>query len=315
MELIETALNQSFEIGKKSLKFGEVATYIPELAKADKYSLGISLYLKNGATFNVGDVDTRFTIQSISKIINLIVAINRFGEGRVFDKVGAEPSGEAFNSLIELDTRHNKPFNPMINSGAIAVASMLVKHVSFEDMTELVQKICHDDEIVLNEEVYNSEMANISRNRSIAYLLESKGIMQAGVEESLEFYTKMCSLNVTAKNLARMAAILALDGIDPDTGEELVATRPTEIVKTIMLTCGMYDGSGEFALNVGIPTKSGVGGGLLSVADNRMGIGVYGPSLDSKGNCMAARPVMEHLSRALKLHIFDQTSPIDELFE
>ena len=313
MEYIEKALNESYELGKKVLRMGEVATYIPELSKADKYSLGVSLYLKNGQTFNLGDVDTRFTIQSISKIINLITAINLFGEGRVFDKVGAEPSGEAFNSLIELDTKHNKPFNPMVNSGAIAVASMLVGHVSFEDMTSHVQKICHDEEIILNEDVYNSEMANISRNRSIAYLLESKGIMMADVEESLEFYTKMCSLNVTSKNLARMAAILAMDGIDPDTGEQLVPTRPTEIVKTIMLTCGMYDGSGEFALNVGIPTKSGVGGGLLSVADNRMGIGVYGPSLDRKGNCVAARPLLEHLSRALKLHIFDQSSPIDDI--
>ena len=217
-----------------------------------------------------------------------------------------EPSGEAFNSLVELDLNSNKPFNPMINSGALTVSSLLLPEFSFEEMTEYARKVCLDSEIEMNEAVFQSEMSNVSRNRAIAYLLESKGIIENDVEKSLELYTKMCSLNVTAESLANFGMILAADGINPATGERLISAQAAEIAKTIMLTCGMYDGSGEFAVYVGIPTKSGVGGGLLSVADDKMGIGVYGPSLDEKGNCIAGRPVLEYLSKELGLHIFDR---------
>ena len=145
----------------------------------------------------------------------------------------------------------------------------------------------------------------MSRNKSIAYLLESKDIIYNDVDESLELYTKMCSLNVTTKSLANLGIILAMDGLDPATGQQVIRKRVCETVKTIMLTCGMYDGSGEFAVRVGMPSKSGVGGGLLSVADDKVGIGIYGPSLDEKGNCIAGRPILEYLSKMLRLHIFD----------
>ena len=147
-ELFRNALKDALSLGYKAIPYGEVATYIPELGKADKNALGIAVRLNDGDLITAGDCSTRFSIQSISKIITLLVALERFGSKAVFDRVGMEPSGEAFNSLIELDTRHNKPFNPMVNSGAIAVASMLVGHVTFEEMTELVQRICHDEDIV-----------------------------------------------------------------------------------------------------------------------------------------------------------------------
>jgi len=294
---------KAFEKGKEAIPLGNVATYIPELGKADKNSLGLSIYTDDGQHINIGDTQTRFTMQSISKIVSLAAALEVCGFDNVFEKVGMEPSGEAFNSLVELDLNSNRPFNPMINSGALTVASLLLPKMSFLDLADYTRLICLDEEITFNEAVYKSEMANVSRNRAIAYLLESKGIIENGVEESLSLYTKMCSLNVTAESLANFGMVLALEGKNPVSGEQLMNPKVAQIVKTIMLTCGMYDGSGEFAVRVGIPTKSGVGGGLLSVVDKKMGIGIYGPSLDEKGNCIAGRPLLEYLSKELNLHI------------
>ncbi|MBQ3963992.1 MAG: glutaminase A [Firmicutes bacterium] len=310
---VNKILEQAYERGLAAAAHGEVATYIPELSKANPLDLGISLCLPDGTRYEIGDVEKRFTIQSISKVISLGCAIQRCGAKAVFSKVGMEPSGEAFNSLVELDLRTSRPLNPMINSGAITVASLLKEVMTFNEFMEITRKVCNDPDIDFNEAVYRSEKEHLSRNRSIAYLLESKGIITTGVEESLDFYTKMCSMNVTARSLASLGVTLAMDGQDPFTGEQLFPVRTAEIVKTIMLTCGMYDSSGEFAVFVGIPTKSGVGGGLLSAADDRIGIGVYGPSLDEKGNCIAGRPVLELLSEELELHIFDKTDVMDEI--
>lgn len=305
-EKIMSILEEAFELGKGAIPAGKVATYIPELGKADKNALGLSICTKYGEHFNIGDTTTRFTVQSISKIISLALALEHLGFEKVFSKVGMEPSGEAFNSLVELDLNSNKPFNPMINSGALTVSSLLLPEFTFEQMTEYARKVCLDPGIKINQTVFESEMSHVSRNRAIAYLLESKEIIQSDVEGSLELYTKMCSLNVTAESLSNFGMILATGGINPKSGERVISDKTVAIIKTIMLTCGMYDGSGEFAVRVGIPTKSGVGGGLLSVVDDRMGIGVYGPSLDEKGNCIAGRPLLQHLSAELGLHIFNR---------
>lgn len=305
-ETLINILENAVEEGRKAIPNGAVATYIPELGKADKNKLGLCLYTKDGHRYSLGDTKDRFTIQSISKIISLATAIELCGVEAVFSKVGMEPSGEAFNSLVELDLNSDRPFNPMINSGALTVSSMLLDKKSFSEMLDITRRLCLDPDIEINEAVFKSEMNNISRNRSIAYLLESKQIIEADVEKSIELYTKMCSLNVTAESLANLGVILSSDGIDPTTGERLLQTHTVHIIKTIMLTCGMYDGSGEFAVHVGIPTKSGVGGGLLSVVDKLMGIGIYSPSLDEKGNCIAGRPLLEYLSKELNLHIFDR---------
>jgi len=305
-EALNHILEQAMEKGRRAIPHGNVATYIPELGKADKNKLGLCLFTKDGRRYSIGDTKDRFTIQSISKIISLAAAIELCGIEFVFSKVGMEPSGEAFNSLVELDLNSDKPFNPMINSGALTVSSMLLGRKNFSEMLAFSRELCLDPEIELNEAVFQSEMNNLSRNRSIAYLLESKKIIESDVEQSLELYTKMCSLNVSAETLANLGLILASDGIDPNTERRLLRTDTVHIIKTIMFTCGMYDGSGEFAVHVGIPTKSGVGGGLLSVVDKLMGIGVYSPSLDEKGNCIAGRPLLEYLSKEFKLHIFDR---------
>ena len=299
-EIITTAMTRA----RKRIQYGKVATYIPELSKANPDHLGICIYPLTGDKICLGDYDVRFTMQSVSKIIMLIVALEICGVDKVFEKVGAEPSGEAFNSLVELDLNDSRPYNPLINSGALAICGLLLPEVSFQDMLRFTRAICSDPDITLNEDVFDSEMKTCSRNRSIAYLLESKGIITTDVEDTLRFYTKMCSLNVTAESLANLAKKLANDGVCEVTGKRYLSSRSARIVKTLMLTCGMYDGSGTFAIRVGIPTKSGVGGGLLSVSDKRAGIGVFGPALDEKGNSIAGCKLLREISNELRLNLF-----------
>lgn len=302
--MIQSVLENAIKISWPEAFKGDVASYIPELGKADRRQLGISLFSADGGRFSVGDTKVRFSIQSISKVITLAVALERCGFDRIFENVGMEPSGDSFNSLIKLETCSSHPFNPMINSGAIAVAGYLEPLISFEEMLSLSRKLCRDEGIVLDEKVYGSESDHNSRNRAIAYLLENKGIIQNDVERTLDFYVKMCSLSVTAESLAGLGLLLAQNGVDRESGKQLLSPDTVRTVKTIMFTCGMYDGSGAFAVRVGIPSKSGVGGGILSVVDGRMGIGIFGPSLDEKGNSIAGKKALEYLSEKLGLHMF-----------
>ena len=292
------------DLAREEIPKGKVATYIPELGKADPHQLGIVMNPLIGEKIRLGDYDVRFTMQSVSKVIMLIVALEVCGLKAVFRKVGMEPSGEAFDSLVELDVNNSKPYNPLINSGALAVCGLLLPEVSFQDMVRYTRNVCADPEIELNNDVFDSEMKTCSRNRSIAYLLESKGIITTDVEDTLRFYTKMCSMNVTAESLANLAVILANDGVDEETGRRFMSSRTARIVKTLMLTCGMYDGSGAFAIKVGIPTKSGVGGGLLCVSDKRAGLGVFGPALDPQGNSIAGCKLLREISNELRLNLF-----------
>ena len=303
-EKISQVLNTALETGRKEIPSGDVADYIPELAKSDKNALGIALAGKSGNIYTAGDVDTRFTIQSISKVITLSVALESCGYDAVFSRVGMEPSGEAFNSIVELDLVSGKPYNPMINSGAIAVTDLLMGKISFTQMLDISRKLMRDNNVRLDEKVFRSEMDHCERNRAIGWLLKSKGIIENDVDDILNMYTAMCSLSANARSLANLGLILASDGADPVTCERVLSSDTVKVVKTIMLTCGMYDGSGQFAVEVGLPTKSGVGGGLLSVVDKTMGIGIYGPSLDKKGNCIAGGAMLRYLSSKFRLHMF-----------
>ncbi|MBQ9179238.1 MAG: glutaminase A [Firmicutes bacterium] len=291
-------------VAQNEIVNGAVATYIPELGKVNPNQLGLCLYPLNGDKICIGDYNVRFTMQSVSKVLMLIVALEICGLDAVFGKVGMEPSGEAFDSLVELDVNDTKPYNPLINSGALAVCGLLVKEVSFLDMLRYARNVCVDFDIELNEDVYDSEMKTCARNRSIAYLLQSKNIITTDVEDVLRFYTKMCSMNVTAESLANLGKKLANDGVCNIDGKRYMSSRTARIVKTLMLTCGMYDGSGAFAIKVGIPTKSGVGGGLLSVSDKRAGIGVFGPALDAQGNSIAGCRLLREISNELHLNLF-----------
>lgn len=297
---------EAYTYGRSFLADGKIADYIPELGKGDPDRLGLCIYTTSGREILIGDTETRFSMQSISKVVMLAAALQRLGFDEVFSHVLMEPSGDAFNSIMKLDTASNLPYNPMINAGAIAVAGMLEPILSFGELLEETRILCKDPDITLNESVYRSESETGDRNRAISFLLKSKGVMVGDPETSVDLYFRMCSLNVNARSLARFALILANGGVDPDTGDRLMDEYVTRTVKTLMLTCGMYDGSGAFAVRAGIPAKSGVGGGIMACAEHRAGLATFGPSLDEKGNSIGGLNVLEYLSRELHLHIFDR---------
>ena len=288
-------------------KLGTVASYIPELDKAKKDALGLYIIDVNGNEYCSGDWDTKFTIQSISKIVTLMLAILDNGEEYVFSKVGMEPTGDPFNSIKKLETSsRRKPYNPLINAGAIAIASMIKgKDVrdKFQRLLDFLRKISEDETLDVNYKIYCGESETGNRNRAMGYFLKGEGIIEGDVEDALDIYFKQCSIEVTAKTLAKIALFLANNG-KLSNGETVITPRIATIVKTLMVTCGMYDSSGEFAVRAGIPSKSGVGGGILSVVPGKMGIGVYGPSLDKKGNSIAGVLLLEDLSSELNLTIF-----------
>ncbi|WP_443863934.1 glutaminase A [Fusobacterium ulcerans] len=288
-------------------KLGTVASYIPELDKAEKDALGLCIIDVNGNEYCSGDWDTKFTIQSISKIVTLMLAILDNGEEYVFSKVGMEPTGDPFNSIKKLETSsRRKPYNPLINAGAIAIASMIKgKDVrdKFQRLLDFLRKISEDETLDVNYKIYCGESETGNRNRAMGYFLKGEGIIEGDVEDALDIYFKQCSIEVTAKTLAKIALFLANNG-KLSSGEIVITPRIATIVKTLMVTCGMYDSSGEFAVRAGIPSKSGVGGGILSVVPGKMGIGVYGPSLDKKGNSIAGVLLLEDLSSELNLTIF-----------
>ena len=303
--VLKEHLQHAYVLGCKVLGQGSVADYIPELARADKYAFGIVAQKTDGTVVECGDAGTRFSIQSVGKVMSLAMALKLCGLEEVFSHVLMEPSGDSFSSIIKLDTRSDLPYNPMINAGAIQVVSLLVNHIGFDDALQYARYFCMDPDIDLNEPVYHSEAQTGDRNRAIAYLLKSKGVLMGDPEQTLDLYFKLCSLNVTARSLATMGLVLANDGQNPVTGEHVVAPRDALAINSLMFTCGMYDGSGEFGVKVGIPAKSGVGGGITCSVKGRMGIGVYGPSLDEKGNSVGGLAALEYLSRALHLHVFD----------
>lgn len=301
-------LDEAIQYGKPFAVKGTPAAYIPELSKADPSMLGVAVVSLDGQSWFSGDYKSTFTMQSISKVMALMLAVMDCGEQEVFSKVGMEPTGDPFNSIIKLETMKSaKPLNPMINAGAIAVDS-LIKGSSNEEklfrLISFVRRLCHNDNIWYSEEVYRSESATGFRNRALANFMRDANIIEGDVEDVLELYFKQCAIEVNALDIAMMGAVLAADGISPKTGETLIPRSIARLVKTFMVTCGMYDASGEFAVRVGLPAKSGVGGGILAAVPGKMGIGVFGPGLDSKGNSAGGIKVMEHLSKSLDLSIF-----------
>lgn len=300
-------LDDALKYGRCFLRNGNTAAYIPELRQVNKYQLGICAVGIDGTVVEAGDSRTSFTIQSISKIISLILAIRDRGADYLFhDKVGVEPTGDPFNSIIKLETK-TRPFNPFINAGAIAVASC-VDGGSSEDRLErflaLTRKLCNNESIGLNDSVYRSEKDTGDRNRALAYYLKASGVLEGDVEECLDFYFKMCSVDVTALDIANLGVVLANHGASPFTGEQLIEPPNAKAIRALMLTCGLYDGSGEFAMSVGFPAKSGVGGGIAVSLVGKAGIGVFGPSLDGKGNSIGGIKMLEFLSDRLNCDLF-----------
>lgn len=305
---MEKLLKDIIELNKKYTNYGQVASYIPELKNANAEDLGICIIDKDNNMYSAGDYKKKFTIQSVSKTIVLAMALMDNDWAYVFSKVGMEPSGDPFNSIMKLETDDTtKPCNPMINAGAIVTTS-LIKGSSLKDkeerMLNFFRKIAKNDNIKINQAVYESEKLTGDRNRAMAYLLKNDGVIDGNVEEILDLYFKQCSIEVDAEDLARIGLIFANYGLDIETGEQIISKNVSRMVKTFMVTCGMYDASGEFAIKVGIPAKSGVGGGIMASVPGKMGIGLYGPALDKKGNSIAGIKILEDLSKELELSIF-----------
>lgn len=302
---IRRVLEEAYHNGCENCRAGKVADYIPELAKADPDDFGLCVRSMSGETASFGETEKRFSIQSISKVINLAAALKFLGFRETFSHVMMEPSGDAFNSILKLDMTSDLPFNPMINAGAIQVMSMLSNIMGFDELLEFARAFCMDEEIVLNEAVYRSEAETGDRNRAIVYLLQSKGVLQGDPAATLDLYFKMCSLNVNAKTLANMGLLIANAGQNPFTGEHIIHPGYMRTIRSLMFTCGLYDESGEYGVRVGIPSKSGVGGGIAGAVSGRWGIGTYGPALNKKGNSCGGIAALEHMSHLLRLNVFD----------
>ena len=304
---IQQVLEEACKYASGYLDEGKVAGYIPELAKADPKRLGVCLTMRDGTTCTAGDTDTPFTVQSIGKTFVLILALQTAGFDHVFSKVGMEPSGDSFDSIIQLEIKNWTPYNPLINCGAIATTSCIKSETPFEDYLALMRTLCGDPEIRLSEETYQSEKATGNRNRAITYLLANDGIIGDNAEQVLDLYFRFCSVLVTARGLAHYAMVLSNGGVHPQTGKRLLDAGIVKTLKTLMLLCGMYDESGEFAVRVGIPAKSGVGGGIMAVGPDGMGIATYGPALNRKGNSVGGERILEYLSEHMNLHLLRES--------
>jgi len=305
--IMKRILDSIIDDCRKWTSKGEVASYIPELAKANPEALGIWVTNLGGEEYFAGDWDTKFTIQSMSKVITLTLAILDNGIEYVFTKVGMEPTESGFNSITNLEIHEQKqPLNPMINAGAIATVSLINGETAEDKINRILtftRKITGNDDIGVNYNVYESEKKTGNRNRALAYYMKGNGIIEGDVEEILDVYFKACSMEITCKDIARIGAMLANDGVLLN-NERVISREACRIVKTIMVTCGMYDASGKFAVHIGIPAKSGVGGGIMAAVPRRMGIGVVGPALDAKGNSIGGIKILEKLSHELDLSIF-----------
>ncbi len=284
-------------------RLGAVADYVPELAAADPDRFGICIASTDGYLYETGDARDRFTIQSISKPFTYALALADQGIERVDAKVGVEPSGDAFNE-ISLEPDSGRPRNPMINAGAITAAS-LVRGEDDDDAFERIRRSYSafaGRDLTVDEDVYRSESRTGFRNRAIGYMLRTVGVIEEDPEPIVDRYFRQCSLLVDTRDLALMAATLANNGLHPRTGEQVLAPELVERVLSVMTTCGMYDGAGDWVSAVGMPAKSGVAGGILAVLPGQVGVAVFSPRLDAHGNSVRGVEACRRLSRELELH-------------
>lgn len=291
------------------LQSGRLANYIPELAKANPDWFSIAIATVDGQVFAVGDADQLFTIQSISKVFVYGLALEDHGRDVVLSKVGVEPTGDAFNAII-LDEQSKRPYNPMVNAGAIATTSL----IKGNDPTTRLHRLLNMFQRYLGQEpyidmpTYTSERMTGHRNRAMAHLMLHFGMIDEKLDAALDLYFQQCSLLVNCRDLAMMAATLANHGVSPVTGIQAVPACYVRDILSVMYTCGMYNFAGEWAYKVGLPAKSGVSGGVLVVVPGRFGIAVFSPLLDERGNSVRGVKVCEALSQAFNLHLFDCSS-------
>ncbi|MGU3539401.1 glutaminase [Methylobacterium sp. A54F] len=286
---------------------GEVARYIPELARVDAGAFGLVVIDADGNVAAAGDSEVPFSIQSISKVFTLTLALGMVGD-RLWRRVGREPSGSPFNSIVQLERECGIPRNPFINAGAIAVTDVILSgHQPREALGEILRfmrYLAQDSSIAIDEAVAASEQRTGFRNAALANYMKSFGVIDNPVDFTLGVYFHHCAIAMTCRQLATAGRFLAHAGRDPSTGLQVVQPERARRINAVMLTCGHYDGSGEFAYRVGLPGKSGVGGGILAVAPGKASIAVWSPGLDAAGNSHLGRIALEALTRRLGWSIF-----------
>jgi glutaminase len=290
---------------------GKPADYIPELGKADPALFGIAIATVDGQIYAVGDADVAFTIQSVSKPFMYGYALQRYGRAAVLKRVGVEPTGEAFNSIV-LDEVMNRPFNPMVNAGAIAVAELMdgeTQEARIATMLGLFSSLA-GRKLGIDQAVFGSEQATGHRNRAIAYMMLNSAMIERDPNEVLDLYFRQCSVNVTCRDLAVMAATLANDGKNPLTAEAVFDVQYVRDMLSVMNSCGMYDYAGEWAYEVGMPAKSGVSGCIIAVIPGQIGICVFSPPIDSQGNSVRGIRVCQEISNEFELHAFNNRTNV-----
>lgn len=301
-------LNELIEEARTYTKTGKVADYIPALSKANPNDLAISIYYPDGTCLSAGDIRKKFTLQSISKVVTLALVLMDKGAEYVFEKVGMEPTGDPFNSIVKLETmKIGKPLNPMINAGALVVTHMIEGnsvHERIERILSFVHELVGHNEVGYNAEVARSEFETAHLNRSLCYFMKQHGVIKEDIEQLMDVYTKQCAIEMNCLDLARMGVIFAMNGRDPNSGKQIITPEVARICKTFMVTCGMYNASGEFAIKVGIPAKSGVSGGIMGAVPGKSGIGIFGPALNEIGNSIGGIKLLEMLSKKYQLSIF-----------
>lgn len=285
---------------------GKVADYIPTLAKVPSEKLGIAVFTNQGEVITAGDAQEGFSIQSISKVLSLTLAMGLYQPDELWSRVGKEPSGQAFNSLIQLEMEHGIPRNPFINAGAIVVCDMLQSRLSAprQRLLEFVRQLSGEPLIAYDKVVAASEMMHSDRNAAIAYLMRSFGNFHNEVIPVLHNYFHACALKMSCVELAKTFSYLANKGVSVVTGETVITPTQSKQTNALLATCGLYDGAGEFAYRVGMPGKSGVGGGIIAVVPGEMTIAVWSPALDQSGNSLAGTRALELLAQRIGRSIF-----------
>ncbi|EFI41483.1 glutaminase A [Peptoniphilus sp. oral taxon 386] len=301
---LEARVDEVIKSTQNLIGVGNVATYIPELANVDADNFGLAVVTVDRERVLRGDTELIFSMQSISKIISLIMALEDAGEEEVFSRVGTEATEYKFNSIRPIEDR---AANPLINAGAITTASLIRgKDVDerFNRVVEKVKILSNSDKVTFLETVYNSEMQTTDINRSIAYYLKSKNIFSEDTEDVLDLYIRNCSIGINIEGLATIAAVLANGGMSLDGKTQLISKKVVKITLALMAACGMYEESGKYLMEVGFPSKSGVSGGIIGIVPGKCGICTYSPRLDGSGNSVRGKKILEELSNSLDLNIF-----------
>jgi glutaminase len=286
---------------------GQVADYIPALKEADPTAFGMALVTTDGEQFSAGDATCPFSIQSISKVFTLMMALGYEGDA-LWERVGREPSGSGFNSIVQLEHEAGVPRNPFINAGAIVVTDTIVSHCGKKDAADLIldkmRYLSGSDRVRIDQTVASSEAEWGHRNRSLAHFMKSFGVLRNEPADVLDAYFNQCALEMNCVELARSGLFLAADGTDPVLDAEIATHEQVNRLNALMMTCGHYDMSGDFAFSVGLPGKSGVGGGILAIVPGVCAIAVWSPGLNKAGNSLAGTEALEMFSKRTELNLF-----------